>query len=74
MALTVAWVPTGMKIGVEIVPWGVEMVPSRAAHDTSFATRLKVNDCKQYLLSKLVSRTSQDGNHGKNVVLSVING
>ena len=51
MALTVAWVPTGMKIGVAMVPWGVEMDPSRAAHDESFAIRLKVNDCKLYLLS-----------------------
>jgi hypothetical protein len=51
IALTVAWVPTGIKIGVAIVPWGVDMDPKRAAHDESFAISLKVNDCKRYLLS-----------------------
>lgn len=31
MALTVAWVPTGMKIGVSMSPWGVVKEPRRAA-------------------------------------------
>lgn len=30
MALTVAWVPTGMKTGVFIVPWAVWIFPRRA--------------------------------------------
>lgn len=25
--LTLAWVPTGMKMGVEMMPWGVWIVP-----------------------------------------------
>src|SRR5690242_12338101 len=42
MALTVAWVPTGMKIGVSMVPWEVVREPSRAAHPGSFCISSKV--------------------------------
>jgi len=30
MLFTVAWVPTGMNIGVSISPWSVWMIPVRA--------------------------------------------
>jgi hypothetical protein len=30
MAFMAAWVPTGMKMGVSMTPWGVEIRPRRA--------------------------------------------
>ncbi len=39
MALTVAWVPTGMKTGVEKVPCRVATSPQRAAHSLDRAMR-----------------------------------
>ena len=38
--MTVAWVPTGMKMGVGIVPWGVTREPVRAAEAPSRAVTL----------------------------------
>jgi hypothetical protein len=40
MAFMAAWVPTGMKIGVSITPWGVVTVPRRAAVVLSFLFNL----------------------------------
>lgn len=41
---TLACVPTGMKIGVWMVPWGVEMVPARAQLSEHSASMVNVND------------------------------
>jgi len=38
--LTVAWVPTGMKTGVRISPWGVFSTPRRAAVVVSVLSRV----------------------------------
>jgi hypothetical protein len=46
MAFTVAWVPTGMKAGVAMFPWGVVKEPRRAAFEPSFFMRLKLIDDK----------------------------
>ena len=39
-ALTVAWVPTGMKTGVSTGPWGVSSRPRRAAPADDLITHL----------------------------------
>lgn len=41
MALTVASVPTGMKTGVRIRPWAVEIIPVRAELSLSLQESLK---------------------------------
>src|SRR5690242_6496533 len=41
---TLAWVPTGIKMGVWMVPWGVWMVPARAQLAGHSASMVKVND------------------------------
>jgi len=45
-----AWVPTGMKMGVSIVPWGVVSVPRRAALFLS----LQISLNRMALLSQIV--------------------
>jgi hypothetical protein len=44
MDFTVPWVPTGIKAGVLMLPWGVFKEPSLALLLLSFARTLKVID------------------------------
>lgn len=39
--MTAPWVPTGMKTGVRITPWGVTISPARPRPEGARATTLK---------------------------------
>ena len=49
--MTAPWVPTGMKAGVSIRPWGVSKVPARARSER----RSRANE------KDLVFRSDNDG-------------